>query len=268
MSKLLRFTVYLGCDATRSDFNDEEKVKKGSFLNMTTPVVYQAYLDLAEAEGCFSREEIEAGVVIPSRNNDAETRKGIKGKPLTNKVETTRALSVLHCSLLNSFTWVMTWLIKLSSGCLQWGKGVIPQTTHKRVDKKTAEFEEKLGTLLGYRTGNFNNMVTGYFCKAFFSETKRVSVLEMVKSLKTWKNGKYVDFSEDELENIRIVLQNINVISKVVATSGIVDLLRYREFCIQAQLHIIRNWKWVLLGESIHRLYAHRKVISHKLCID
>ena len=48
-------------------FNDEEKVKKGSFLNMTKPVVYQVYLDLAEVEGCFSRVEIEAGVVIPSR---------------------------------------------------------------------------------------------------------------------------------------------------------------------------------------------------------
>ena len=84
-------------------------------------------------------------------------------------------------------------------------------------------------------------MVTGYFCKAFFSETKRVSVLQMVKSLKTWKNGKYVDFSEEELESIQIVIQNINVISKVVATSSIVDLLRYCKFCIHAQLHIIWN---------------------------
>ena len=47
-------------------FNDEEKVKKGSFLNMTKPVVYQVK-DLTEVEGCFSRVEIEAGVVIPSR---------------------------------------------------------------------------------------------------------------------------------------------------------------------------------------------------------
>ena len=174
----------IGCDASREDFLNPKLVSKGSYLNMTCLKTNAKYLNLAQSLD-YSEEDIQTGVPIPSKDRDFAWRQGVKEKPMTSSFDFSTIPSVLHESKLCPFRFLREKIARLSSGCLQWGKGQIKETVKKRLDSKYNEFDKILGDVCGYK-GNLPNRVNGKittFSRSYLSTTITNDLEE--KSLKS-----------------------------------------------------------------------------------
>ena len=63
-------------------------------------------------------------------------------------------------------------------------------------------------------------------------------MLEAIKTMKVWKKSKYIEWTEQELHDFFLLLRNISVVARVTATSRIVNVIKFREFCIQEEKNI------------------------------
>ena len=151
----------VGCTDSRADFNDEEKVKKGSYLNMSAMKTNEKYLDLAHGLNDGSTEEdIAQGITIPSKDKDFAHRLGVKEKPMTTQWDYSDIPSVLHQGSLCSYRFCFGLIVRASSGCLQWGDGQIGKGRKERMETKEMEFKKRLGTALGFKE-TLPNQVNG-----------------------------------------------------------------------------------------------------------
>ena len=151
---------YLGCKVTKADLMDLERLEYPFYFDMNVTELNMKYVELARKERA-TEDEISLGIEIPSRPKDWKTRFGLKGKPLTDVFETTRTISVLHCSWLCMFKFLENAIIRQSAGCLQWGAGVIPKAAHARLKDREKLFKGLLRNLVGYKEGNYGSQVTG-----------------------------------------------------------------------------------------------------------
>jgi len=75
--------------------------------------------------------------------------------------------------------------------------------------------------------------------------------------MKVWRNGQYEDLSDQELSSTGKLLSHLNVAARVVSTKRKIKLTKYREFCRQTHIQIVRLYPWALFSESLHRLLDH-----------
>lgn len=145
---------------TKADLMDLERLEQPFYFDMNVTDINKLYMELASREGA-TEDQIELGIEIPSRPKDWKTRYGIKGKPFTTVFETTRTISILHCSWLCMFKFLENAIVQRSAGCLQWGAGVIPPEGHSRLKDREKLFKSLLRKLVGYKEGNYGSQVTG-----------------------------------------------------------------------------------------------------------
>jgi hypothetical protein len=91
-----------------------------------------------------SRTEGDADRVLPSAAGDYRRRFGAKHAPMTDSLETTKVttcaltsiarfrwyfqiISVLHSSLLNTWTFLVNYFCRVAAGCHKWGPGRTPK---------------------------------------------------------------------------------------------------------------------------------------------
>ena len=85
-----------------------------------------------------------------------------------------------------------------------------------------------------------------------------------IRKMRVVRNGQYQDFSYN-IKALTKIVNHANVISRIITTHKEINLLKYKELCVRAHIHIIRNWNWVLFGKSVHRLLDHSPDV---LCND
>ena len=180
------------------------------------------------------------------------SRYGIKRLALSSIVDSTRPYAVLHTTLLRSYAFCETLIIRfgkidddiddiivmksrrLSSKCLVWGAGQIPPAARLRMEAATEEWKgERLGSLLGFRHTKAPNQITGYLCRLFFAESTRDSVVEAVSNMRGWGSAYRREMQTGEKDALRKLLQRLGVIGRVIASDSHIKVYVVPEVWIQ-----------------------------------
>ena len=132
--------------------------------------------------------------------------------------------------------------------------GRIPVATEARLKKKGGDLEEGRSKFFVFKEANYASQMTGNLIRLFFSETKQDQLEDIIRKMRVFQNGYYQDFSEGDFKALAKMVSHANVISRIITTQKKINLLRYKELCERAHIHIIRNWNWVLFDEAVHRL--------------
>ena len=134
----------------------------------------------------------------------------------------------------------------------------MPAGAKKRKDDAEEEWKgEKLGPLVGFRHLRAPNQVTGNMVQVFFSEQRRADVLAAVSSLKAWQLSRGRDMTVEEKEQLRSVLQRLNVINRVMSSDSVVKIMAFRSYCLDTYTMILTNFPTASVSETLHRLLSH-----------
>ena len=142
---------FLGCKVTKADLMDLERLEQPFYFDMNVTDINKLYMELASREGA-TEDQIELGIEIPSRPKDWKTRYGIKGKPFTTVFETTRTISILHCSWLCMFKFLENAIVRLVGWMPAVGRGCYPPRSafsSQRSREAVQEFTSQAGWLQG-----------------------------------------------------------------------------------------------------------------------
>lgn len=247
------------CTGCRSNETDMHGVRAGEVfhLDLGADEVWTHFKELREQLGLV--EDRPEDVVIPSGRGDYRQRLGAKHAPLTDQIEFSKTLSVLHATLLRPYEWMKELVVRRAACCEQWGKGRLPQGGKERMKVAKEEFGKLMGPVLGFVEKSAPNQITGNLVKDFLSEAKREVVIDALRDLGRYDlaSGARDHLQEEELDNYRRLLQGIAVIGRVVSSSGRVKFLQLRSFSRDLHMFIVETWPWVLFGESLHRLVDH-----------
>ena len=82
-------------------------------------------------------------------------------------------------------------------------------------------------------------------------------MLEAVGSLKAWQLSRGRDMTVEEKENLRLLLQRLNVINRVMSSDSVVKIMDFRSFCLETYSMILRNFPKASITETVHRLLSH-----------
>ena len=195
---------------------------------------------------------------IPSAPKDHKVRFGLKRTPLTKSLEVTKIIAVLHSSKLRIFGFVTELIVRMASGCLQWGAGRIPEYKKNRLEKMREEWKGKfLGPLIGFRHRKAPNQITGPLVDQFFSQSNKNKVIQSISELSGWKEAYRREMTDKEKNNFMELFQRLSVIGRVVLSGRLIHVLKFRKFCLECYIFILSTWSWCLLAESLHRLLGH-----------
>ena len=78
--------------------------------------------------------------------------------------------------------------------------------------------------------------VLGYLCEMFFNK-KRDEMVEGIRTMRVWRGGKYNEWTDQELTDIEISIRNVAIIGRVASTSKVVNVIKFRDFCIQVKIY-------------------------------
>ena len=241
------------CRTSRAEAHDLAIVERGFFCDMSAEDLIEKIEDWM---GEVPREEWENYEFVSARG-DEKVRFVVKHAPFSTVVDTVHCYAVLHTGLLRLFGWFEQLLIRLASDC-PWNVGALPPLAKQRKENAEEEWKgEKLGPLIGFRHLRAPNQVTGNMVKVFFSEERRGEVLEAVGSLKAWQLSRGRDMTVEEKENLRLLLQRLNVINRVMSSDSVVKIMDFRSFCLETYSMILRNFPKASITETVHRLLSH-----------
>ena len=94
--------------------------------------------------------------------------------------------------------------------------------------------------------GSGGNTDTAELGRKFFSEKKRIGVLNLFKA-------------EDETTQVAIleILQGFSVILRVISSKQKVDTREFNEFCLKIYKLFVETFPWASVPDSVHRVLAH-----------
>ena len=164
------------CDLSLEQFHDPELVKQGLSMNVLTTDVNEIFNRIAR-ENRVTEEDLD-NYYIPSNEGDWQSRLGLKGRPVTDKIEVTRISSVLHRSTLRILTWLNQLISRLCT-IQKWGRGnKFTDHGRKQFEKAWSAWMLVLGEVAGYRNLPCPNQMTGYLANRLFNESDRAGVVE------------------------------------------------------------------------------------------
>ena len=99
--------------------------------------------------------------------------------------------------------------------------------------------------------------VTGNMVRVFFSEERREEVLAAIGSLKAWQLSRGRDMTVEVKEQLRCLLQRLNVINRVMSCDSVVKVMAFRSYCLETYTMILTNFSTASVSETLHRLLAH-----------
>ena len=116
-----------GCSANETDMHGDQ-ASEYFYLNLGADEVWAHFWELMEQQD--QRDIVLDDVVIPSRHGDYRQRLGTKHAPLTDQIEFSKTLSVLHATLLRPYEWVKELVVRSAAHWKQWGKGRLPPVSN------------------------------------------------------------------------------------------------------------------------------------------
>ena len=90
-----------------------------------------------------------------------------------------------------------------------------------------------------------------------FSEENRKNIINAVSMMRGWKQAWKREMSETEKEELRTLLQRMNVINRIMSSDSHIKVFDYRKYCLDTYIFILETWPWVQVSEAIHRLLGH-----------
>ena len=241
------------CRTTRADAHTLDVVQRGFHCDMAAEDLIEKVESWLEG---VPRDEWDQYEFL-SAKGDENVRFGVKHAPYSTIVDTVRAYAVLHTGQLRLFGWFEQLIVRVSSNC-PWGVGALPADAKKRRDAAEEEWKgEKLGPLVGFRHLRAPNQVTGNMVKVFFSEQRRDDVLAAVGSLKAWQLSRGTPMTAEEKEQLRILLQRLSVINRVMSSDSVVKIMQFRSYCLDTYTMILRTFPTASVSETVHRLLSH-----------
>ena len=70
-----------------------------------------------------------------------------------------------------------------------------------------------------------------------FFNKKRDEMVEGIRTMRVWRGGKYNEWTDQELTDIEISIRNVAIIGRVASTSKVVNVIKFRDFCIQVKIY-------------------------------
>ena len=241
------------CDLSVEQMHDPAIIRQGLSMNVVTTDLNRHFAALA-ADYEISESELD-NFVIPSEKGDWDERLGLKGRPLSEKVEISRISSVLHCSVLRILTWINQ-LVPRWSTVQKWGHGnKYSDREHKRLKKAHDRWMLVLGEVAGYKNKPCPNQMTGYLASQLFEEKRRNLILDKISQV--WMDLNSKPMEDNAREVFRSLFQRLSVIRRVISSDRCILITQFYEYCLDAYIFILQEFPWCLISDSLHRLLAH-----------
>ena len=238
------------CKMTEADLHDVDKVAGGIYMDFTTEDLLQKFKSLA-AEHDIPAEDWDDWEIPGS----SKERMGMMRIPLSKDFELTKIFSVLHNTLLRTFSTTEQLILRDTSGCDQWGKGVLPKDKKEKLEEVKGKWRKRLGPLLGYKDKQCPNQITGGLCEKFFGEELREQVVEVIGDM--WKVGHDTEMTSEQKNNYRRYLQEMNILRRVAVSNSKVRIRPLWSFVIKLHIFIVDTWGFFKFGKAFHRFLDH-----------
>ena len=230
------------CTTTSADANNPEKVREGFLMDRTMESLQENFVLLAEPHP-------ETGdLIVKKEKNDYATRKGQTGKPLAPTQSNIQGeIAVLH-AWLRSYGLFCNVTYKVNSNCRQfkvnWTKD--KEKAHRDAKKVFQEAAERAMNMQIDQPkrggGNTNN---GTAAQLFFSPQKREALMALFHG------------TDQEKEGYRQLLQNFNVILRLLSSSVMVNTRALDALCKDTMILFIETFPWYPLPQAVHGFLAH-----------
>ena len=241
------------CCTTHADAHNPAVVQHGFHCDLSAA-------DLAEKveswlEG-VNREDWDDYEFVSERGDEMR-RFGAKHAPYSTIVDTVNVFAVLHTGQLRLFGWIEQLLVRLASDC-PWNIGKLPEAAKRRKEAAEEEWKSrKLGPLIGFRHLRAPNQVTGNMVRLFFSEQQREKILDALGSMEAWQVSRSRGMTSGEREQIRILMQRLSVINRVMSSDSVIKVMKFRSYCLDTYMMILANFPGASISETVHRLLGH-----------
>ena len=235
----LRGAFCLMCTASKKDAHDIEKIKAGFPINRTMDSIHEKFeaLKVQNDDGEW---------VIPRQSGDYNDRQGLTSQPLTHQ-DVVTDFSVLH-SLIRSLYFFEQLAYRINAEVYKWGEKQ-SDADKAALNLAKEEFKQKCPTVLEMQLDMPNpkggSTDTGNTARKFFSNKSRDKVMRLVQGFNV------------EQKCYRKLLQNFNIILKVIGSDRLVDVDALADLCQETYVMILTQFSWVQLPQSIHALLAH-----------
>ena len=99
---------------------------------------------------------------------------------------------------------------------------------------------------------SFSFQTLGGTAKAFFSPEKRDHVLDLYEPYD----------SPDQRENMRKLIQRVNVILRVMSSSSKIDVDSFHDFNIKTYVFLLKLFPWMDIQDSLHGAFHSAQLIK------
>ncbi|CAL4120500.1 unnamed protein product, partial [Meganyctiphanes norvegica] len=192
---------------------------------------------------------------VSKREGDYDTRAGVTSEPITHR-DLSTGISVTH-AWINCCSWFLNLLYHLAARDKTWGFGNKADARHKKLMQAKTKAQDIFATVLGRRidtadgTGHTGNSLTGNLAKRFFSEDCRNLISKLVKT--------------SDLIIIKTIHMNLYVILRIISSKDHkIDVDKFHTLCTNTYIEIIKNFKWVNLTPTVHKILAHSPELIEK----
>lgn len=176
--------------------------------------------------------------------NDYSTRQGQIHKPIpTHEIRSTQ---VLH-GLLRSFDHYMKTVVHVKAGVLNWSE--IPGSYNKLfIDNSKNDLRSSLKESLHVKwdqpdpAGKGGTTTTGNTARLLL-HSQREAVINELDEIWREKFSKWG--------------QHLSVILRVISSKCQVNVLKFKEFCLDLYFFIVENFPWVSITGTVHKVLGH-----------
>ena len=232
----------LSCTTSMDDAHNPDKIREGFLMDRTMESLKENFMLLAQPDP-------ETGeLIVKKEKDDYSTRQGQTSMPVApNQSNLQAEIAVLH-AWLRSQGLFLNLIYRTNSGVKQWRKTITKPMDNalKQVKKVFQEAAERTMNLQidqpGTRGGNTN---TGTVAKEFFSAKNRNKVVDLFHG------------SAEETEGFRQLLQNFNVILRLLSSSAKVNTHALDELCKETQILFVQTFPWWRMSQAVHGFLSH-----------
>ena len=232
----------LSCTTSIDDAHNPDKIREGFLMDRTMESLKENFVLLAQPDPDTGE------LIVKKEKDDYSTRQGLTSMPVApNQSNLQAEIAVLH-AWLRSQGLFLNLVYRTNSGVKQWRKTITKpmEQNLKHAKKVFQEGAERTMNLQidqpGTRGGNTN---TGTVAKEFFSAKNRNKVMDLFHG------------SVEEKEGFRQLLQNFNVILRLLSSSVKVNTPALDELCKDTQILFVQTFPWWRMSQAVHGFLSH-----------
>lgn len=223
------------CSYSRDACHSLDIIQNGFQIDRDVKTLHSIFQDLVQDDGS-----------ILKATGDYTTRAGLTTKPIPT--DDCMSVQVLH-ALLRGFDHFMKLNVHLLACVDDWSEtptSLNKPFLHQAKNQIQTKLFEKCGERwdLPDQTGKGGTTTTGNTARKILHDSNnREVIIEMLP--------------EKHREDIRRYGQQLSVIIRLISSSELVNVERYKHFCTGINMSLLRSFPWIRITPSLHKILAH-----------